>query len=74
MQHLFNTVKPQYICQVKIDELFPYNNIPEDIRQEVTFFNSTPSFVRNHEENAPLTKKLLKRYFRDMFSDDDYHH
>lgn len=73
MEHTFNTIKPQYIAQVRPEHLMPIGvDVVEGIRHETQFFNATPSFIRMSRRGARITMKLLRR-FRDIFDDEDFH-
>lgn len=74
MHHVFNTVHPKFICRVDPFGLIPKGNLKKMITAEKQFFNSTPDYIHNYQDVAPLTYKVLK-IFRKRFvqEDDDYY-
>ena len=81
MEHIFNTIKPQFVCKMKPEHLIPHTpdlDIEEAIRTEPQFFNATPDFVQHYKGETPITSKVLRRlrnlFFQDDSWDEEYYH
>lgn len=75
MEHIFNTKKPRVIRPLKFKDVCPTKEFVPTVREELAFFDATPSFIRQYKEQARLTHKILQKVFRELVPDgDDYHH
>lgn len=77
MLHQFNTKIPliqgvynPYEC-TRVEDNTP---IKRALREEIQFFNASPSFIQHNKKDAPLTHHILQQVFRPLFDDDEYHH
>lgn len=77
MLHHFNTKLPHaigtynpYMCS-RVEDNSP---IKHTLREELQFFNASPSFVQHNKTNAPVTHHILQTILRPMFDDDEFHH
>lgn len=74
MDHVFNTVKPQYVRGLNPLHLVPNSDLREAIRTETQFFNASPSFVQSFGSRAQMTRKVLRIFRNEIVTDeDDYH-